>query len=168
MPQDYIMSRVSYIKRRARCDGPGAITWMETDTMASEGNFLDAWNHLASGARMAFSQQWMGLAAGGLPCGSSLLNEQEQIIALGRNHVYDLPEGANTFTTSPLQYTRVAHAEMNALAAVPSDREPKFLTLWTTQHPCIMCAAALRFIGVGKVWYIADRCGRTGDTRSDR
>ncbi len=105
---------------------------------------------------MAFGQQWMGLAAGGLPCGSSLLNDQEQIVALGRNHVYDLPEKANTPTTSPLQYTRVAHAEINALALVPSNREPQLLTLWTTQHPCIMCAAALWFIGIGKVCYIAD------------
>ena len=105
---------------------------------------------------MAFGQQWMGLAAGGLPCGSSILNDQEQIIALGRNHVYDLPEKVDIPTTSPLQYTRVAHAEINALALVPSNREPELLTLWTTQHPCIMCAAALRFIGIGKVCYIAD------------
>lgn len=105
---------------------------------------------------MAFAQQWMGLAAGGLPCGSSILNDQGQIVAVGRNHVYDLPEKATTPTTSPLQYTRVAHAEINALALVPSNREPELLTLWTTQHPCIMCAAALQFIGIGKVWYIAD------------
>lgn len=105
---------------------------------------------------MAFSQQWMGLAAGGLPCGSSILDDQEQIVALGRNHVYDLPEKARTATSSPLQYTRVAHAEINALARVPSDRKTELLTLWTTQHPCIMCAAALRFIGIGKVYYIAD------------
>jgi tRNA(Arg) A34 adenosine deaminase TadA len=124
--------------------------------MASESNLLDAWNQLALGARMAFGQQWMGLAAGGLPCGSSILDDQEQIVALGRNHVYDLPEKANTTTSSPLQYTRVAHAEINALALVPSNREPELLTLWTTQHPCIMCAAALQFIGIGKVCYIAD------------
>lgn len=124
--------------------------------MASESNLLDAWNQLTLGARMAFGQQWMGLAAGGLPCGSSILNDQEQIVALGRNHVYDLPERANTPSISPLQYTRVAHAEINALALVPSNKEPKLLTLWTTQHPCIMCAAALRFIGIGKVCYIAD------------
>lgn len=124
--------------------------------MARESNLLDAWNQLALGARMAFGQQWMGLAAGGLPCGSSILNDQEQIIAVGRNHVYDLPERAHISTASPLQYTRVAHAEINALALVPSNREPHLLTLWTTQHPCIMCAAALRFIGIGKVCYIAD------------
>lgn len=124
--------------------------------MASESNLLDAWNHLVVGARMAFAQQWMGLAAGGLPCGSSILDEQEQVVALGRNHVYDRPEKAFLSPASPLQYTRVAHAEINALALVPSDSEPKLLTLWTTQHPCIMCAAALQFIGIGKVWYIAD------------
>ena len=104
---------------------------------------------------MAFGQQWMGLAAGGLACGSSILDEQEQIVALGRNHVYDRPEKVHT-PTSPLQYTRVAHAEINALALVPSNREPELLTLWTTQHPCIMCAAALQFIGIGKVCYLAD------------
>src|SRR5215470_12222804 len=129
---------------------------MGANSMASESDLLDRWNQLALGGRVALGQQWMGLAAGGLPCGSSILNDQEQIVAVGRNHVYDLPEKANTPTTSPLQYTRVAHAEINALALVPSNREPKLLILWTTQHPCIMCAAALRFIGIGKVWYIAD------------
>jgi tRNA(Arg) A34 adenosine deaminase TadA len=124
--------------------------------MTSESTLLDAWNQLALGARMAFAQQWMGVAAGGLPCGSSILDDHEQIVAVGRNHVYDLPEKAHTPTTSPLQYTRVAHAEINALALVPSNREPQLLTLWTTQHPFIMCAAALRFIGIGKVCYIAD------------
>jgi tRNA(Arg) A34 adenosine deaminase TadA len=124
--------------------------------MANESNLLYTWNQLPLGARMAFGQQWMGLTAGGLPCGSSILNDQEQIVALGRNHVYDLPEKTHSPTTSPLQYTRVAHAEINALALVPSNIDPKLLTLWTTQHPCIMCAAALQFIGIGKVCYIAD------------
>jgi len=114
---------------------------------------------------MALAQQWMGLAAGGLPCGSSILNDQEQVVAVGRNHVYDLPEKATTPAISPLQYTRVAHAEINALAAVPSNREPELLTLWTTQHPCSMCAAALQFIGIGKVWYIADDPSDVSPTR---
>src|SRR5262249_19049463 len=100
--------------------------------------------------------QWMGLAAGGLPCGSAILDEHQQIIALGRNHVYDRPEQDQVSTTSPLQYTRVAHAEINALASVPSHRAPELLTLWTTQHPCTMCAGALQFLAIGKVWYIAD------------
>jgi tRNA(Arg) A34 adenosine deaminase TadA len=121
--------------------------------MTDESELLDAWNQLALGARIAFAQQWLGLATGGLPCGSSILDDHGQVVALGRNHVYDLPEQTSH---SPLQYTRVAHAEINALAAVPYNQEPAYLTLWTTQHPCIMCTAALRFIGIGKVCYIAD------------
>jgi tRNA(Arg) A34 adenosine deaminase TadA len=124
--------------------------------MSSESNLQDAWNHLALGARMAFAQQWSGLVAGGLPCGSSILNDQEHLVAVGRNHVYDRPGTAKTTSSSPLQYTRLAHAEINALAGVPSNLEPELLTLWTTQHPCLMCAAALRFLGIGKVCYIAD------------
>jgi tRNA(Arg) A34 adenosine deaminase TadA len=30
------------------------------------------------------------------------------------------------------------------------------LTLWTTQHPCSMCAAAIAFVGIGEGWLIAD------------
>jgi hypothetical protein len=56
----------------------------------------------------------------------------------------------------PLQHTRLAHAELNALALVPTEVDHAALTLWTTQHPCSMCAAALQFVGVGKVCYIAD------------
>ncbi len=124
--------------------------------MVKERSLLDAWNHLPFGARMAFHQQWMGLAAGGLPCGSSILNTQEQVLAVGRNHVYDPQAEGDTRTFSPLQYTRLAHAELNALALIPTKIYPGMLTLWTTQHPCIMCAAALQFIGIGKVCYIAD------------
>jgi tRNA(Arg) A34 adenosine deaminase TadA len=124
--------------------------------MVGERSLLDAWNQLPLGARMAFHQQWMGLAAGGLPCGSSILNLQEQVLAVGRNHVYDLPVQGDTRTSSPLQYTRLAHAELNALALIPTRIDPGLLTLWTTQHPCLMCAAALQFIGIGKVRYIAD------------
>jgi tRNA(Arg) A34 adenosine deaminase TadA len=32
-------------------------------------------------------QQWAG-AAGGLPCGSSVIDTEGQVIAVGRNHAY--------------------------------------------------------------------------------
>src|SRR5262249_59235015 len=68
----------------------------------------------------------------------------------------DPPGGLETREHSPLQHTPLAHAELNALALVPTEVEPAGLTLWTTQHPCMMCAAACQFIGIGKVCYIAD------------
>jgi len=56
----------------------------------------------------------------------------------------------------PLQHTRLAHAELNALALFPTEADHSVLTLWTTQHPCSMCAAAILFTGIGGVRFIAD------------
>jgi len=42
------------------------------------------------------------------------------------------------------------------LALIPTEIDQAALTLWTTQHPCAMCAAAMQFVGMGKVCYVAD------------
>ena len=55
-----------------------------------------------------------------------------------------------------LQHNRLAHAELNALACIPTETDHATLTLWTTQHPCSMCPAALEFVGIGKVCFVAD------------
>jgi tRNA(Arg) A34 adenosine deaminase TadA len=117
---------------------------------------VDSWNVLPAGARVALDQQWTGLAAGGLPCGSAILNAEESILAVGRNHAYDPPGGIETRAHSPLQHTRLAHAELNAMALLATEADHGSLTLWSTQHPCAMCAAAVRFVGIGKVRFVAD------------
>jgi len=50
----------------------------------------------------------------------------------------------------------LAQAELNALAHVPTETDHASLTLWSTQHPCAMCAAAIAFVGIGRVRYLAD------------
>jgi len=117
---------------------------------------VDSWNALPVGARIALDQQWAGLAAGGLPCGSAILNADESILAAGRNHAYDPPGEIENRAHSPLQHTRLAHAELNAMALLATELDHASLTLWSTQHPCAMCAAAVRFIGIGKVRFVAD------------
>jgi tRNA(Arg) A34 adenosine deaminase TadA len=117
---------------------------------------VQSWAELPSGARAAIEQQWAGLAAGGLPCGSSVVDAGGQLIAVGRNHAYDPAGEIETRLQYPLQHNRLAHAELNALALLPTEADHATLTLWTTQHPCIMCAAALQFVGIGKVSFIAD------------
>ncbi len=116
----------------------------------------DSWNALPAGARTALEQQWAALAAGGLPCGSAIVDLGGQVIASGRNHAYDPPGPLESRLRYPLQHTRLAHAELNALAVVPTDLDHGSLTLWSTQHPCAMCAAAIAFTGIGEVWYVAD------------
>lgn len=124
--------------------------------MGSEQSAAAAWAALPLGARAALEEQWAGLTAGGLPCGSAILAADGRLLCAGHNRAYDPPGGIETRAQSPLQHTRLAHAELNALALVPTERDHATLTLWTTQHPCRMCAAACAFIGIGKVCYIAD------------
>ena len=112
---------------------------------------LDSWNALPAGARAALEEQWAGLASRGLPCGSSVVDERGEVIARGRNHAYDVATGEHR-----LERTRIAHAELNALSVLDTDLDWSTLTLFTTEHPCAMCAAALSFTGVGRVVYIAD------------
>lgn len=124
--------------------------------MDSSSDVAQSWNALPTGARAALTEQWAGLAAGGLPCGSAVLDASGTVVATGRNHSYDPAGGIETRAQYSLQHTRLAHAELNALAHIPTETDHAVLTLWTTQHPCSMCAAALAFVGIGKVCFVAD------------
>lgn len=124
--------------------------------MSAANDLTRLWSALPTGARVAFEEQWAGLAAGGLPCGSAVLDASGSVVASGRNHAYDPAAGIETRARYPLQYNRLAHAELNALACIPTAADHAPFTLWTTQHPCAMCAAALAFVGIGRVRFIAD------------
>ncbi len=92
----------------------------------------------------------MTLCAGGLAVGAVVLDRDGVIVAEGRNRAYDPPTG-----TDPLEGTPVAHAEMNALARLATTTDTAALTIWSSQQPCAMCAAALSFIGITDVNVIA-------------
>ena len=89
-----------------------------------------SWARLPEGARQALEQQWRGVAAGGLPCGAAVVDRDGAVVASGRNRAYEAPTGDD-----PLEHTRLAHAELNALARVPSDVDHQTLVVWSTQHP---------------------------------
>ncbi len=116
---------------------------------------IQSWNALPKGAQLALEEQWAGLAAVGLPCGSAIM-DGDGLVASGRNHAYDPAGPIESRLRYPLQRTRLAHAELNAMACIPTETDHAPLTLWATQHPCAMCAAAIAFIGIGEVCFIAD------------
>jgi tRNA(Arg) A34 adenosine deaminase TadA len=124
--------------------------------MGNERSVAEAWEALPLGARVALEEQWAGLANGGLPCGSAILSADGRLLSAGHNRAYDPPGGIETRAQSPLQHTRLAHAELNALALISTEVDHATLTLWSTQHPCLVCAAACQFTEIGKVCYIAD------------
>jgi tRNA(Arg) A34 adenosine deaminase TadA len=71
-------------------------------------------------------------------------------VSEGRNRAYDPAGGADR-----LQRTPIAHAEMNALAGVDTGTDLGGMTVWSSHRPCLMCAAACEFTGVGAVIFIA-------------
>lgn len=114
------------------------------------GGFLTAWGDLESSTRRALELAYESLAGGGLACGAVITDADGHIIAEGRNRAYDLPGGPDA-----LQGTPLAHAEMNAFAAVRTGRGLADCTLLSTQEPCSMCATAASFLGVGVVRHVA-------------
>jgi len=57
--------------------------------MGGERRVEDAWTVLPPGARVALEEQWAGLAAGGLPCGSAILSADGRVLCAGYNRAYD-------------------------------------------------------------------------------
>ena len=88
--------------------------------------------------------------AGGLPVGAVIVAGGGERVSEGRNRAYDPAGGADR-----LQRTPIAHAEMNALAGIDTGTELGGMTLWSSHRPCMMCAAACEFTGVGAVIFIA-------------
>lgn len=80
----------------------------------------------------------MSLCASGPPVGALVL-EAGTVIAEGRNHAYDPPGGDDRLQGSP-----IAHAEMNALAAVATGTDLAGMTVWSSHRPCSMCTRGVR------------------------
>jgi tRNA(Arg) A34 adenosine deaminase TadA len=112
--------------------------------------FTAARASLGAAGWRALEQAYEALTAGGLPCGAALADAAGAVVACGRNHAYDPLSGDD-----PLQGTPLAHAELNVLARVRTDRDLSADTLWSTQQPCAMCTAAIEFCGVGRTRYLA-------------
>jgi tRNA(Arg) A34 adenosine deaminase TadA len=108
------------------------------------------WAGLADPWRRGLALAYLTLSAGGLAVGAVIVASDGAIVAEGRNRAYD-PTGGD----DPLQGTGLAHAEMNALARVPTGRDLGNCTLYSTQQPCSMCSAAAAFLGVGRVAFLA-------------
>jgi tRNA(Arg) A34 adenosine deaminase TadA len=113
-------------------------------------DFNEARASLEPAAWRALEKAFEALVAGGLPCGAALADGDANIIADGRNHAYDPRSGNDLLEGTPL-----AHAELNVLARIPTDRDVSGDTLWSTQQPCSMCAAAIEFCGVGRTRFLA-------------
>ena len=108
------------------------------------------WQTLSFPWQTAVSLAWESYCAGSLPIGAVIVDTDGRIVAQGRNSIHE------TNSSSPLQGSRLAHAEMNALVTLSqSEIDAKCCTLYSTMEPCVMCLGAIRMMRLGAVRFVA-------------
>lgn len=107
----------------------------------------------------AFELAWEAFQERSVPVGAVLVDGTGTVVARGRNRL----RGAFA-PPGHLAGSRIAHAEINALAHLPPGHHDDHV-LYTTLEPCFLCTMALRFSHLGTVrfaapdtmWYGSDR-----------
>jgi tRNA(adenine34) deaminase len=97
----------------------------------------------------AFTLAWEAFQERSIPVGAVLVDGSGTVIGRGRNRM-----SGTTAPVGQIAGSRIAHAEINALAQLPSDVHEGPI-LYTTLEPCFLCTMALRFSHVSTVHYAA-------------
>ena len=90
---------------------------------------------------------WEAYAAGTIPVGAVVVDEAGVVVTRGRNRIFDAA------VPGALGGTMLAHAELNALAALPPTRTYEGFAVLTALEPCHLCVAAAFKARVGVVRY---------------
>ncbi len=111
---------------------------------------MDEWRELEPAWRAAFELAWEAFAAGTIPVGAVVTDADGALLARGRNRIAEssAPKGQ-------IFGSRVAHAEINALVQLDTDRRYFDCTLWTTLEPCAQCIGAAWLSTIGRVAFAA-------------
>ena len=96
-----------------------------------------------------FRLMWEAYRAGTIPVGAVVVDEAGEIVSCGRNRIFDAPHDGQ------LARSRLAHAEVNALVHLSSDRRYEGFTLYSALEPCRLCLSAAIAVRIGAVCYAA-------------
>lgn len=98
--------------------------------------------------RACFESAWEAFRAGTIPVGAAVARADGVIVARGRNRIFDPPGHG-------LSGSRLAHAEVDALAQLPPSARYRDHALYSTLEPCLLCVAATLLATVGRIEYAA-------------
>lgn len=109
----------------------------------------EAWEGIPPPWREAFLLAWDSYQAGSFAVGAVVVDESDGVVARGRNR-----SGERATEPGVLAGTHLAHAEVNALAALPPGDYWEH-SLYTTLESCLLCTAATTHVHVGRIVYAA-------------
>jgi tRNA(adenine34) deaminase len=107
----------------------------------------DDWVALSTQWREAFVLAWEAFQAGSPAVGAVVVGPDGSILGRGRSR-----RGEATAPQGQIAGSRLAHAELNALASLSVDVEPGTV-VYTTLQPCFLCSAAAAMSRVATVWF---------------
>lgn len=98
---------------------------------------------------VVYGLMWEAYLAGTIPVGAVVVDEAGNVISRGRNHIFDDARDGH------LGRSRLAHAEINALVSLTSERTYEGFTLYTALEPCHLCLSATVSVRIGRLHYAA-------------
>lgn len=110
-----------------------------------------AWKALEPAWRETFELMWESWREGSIPVGAVLVDESGRIVGRARNRIFE-----DDPPPPQLSRSRLAHAELNVLLGLTSERTYEGWTLYTSLEPCLLCLGAAYAIRVGRVLYAAE------------
>lgn len=99
-----------------------------------------AYRDLSEGWRAAVTQAVLAYQGGNWPAGAVVLDDKRNIMASGRNRMFETIGFAPGATVTGCV---TAHAEINALTMIPTADIDKADTILSTSEPCPMCFGAI-------------------------
>jgi tRNA(adenine34) deaminase len=111
---------------------------------------MQSWSDLEPPWREALQLAWEAFGAGTIPVGAVVTNADGEVLARGRNRMF-----ATSAPAGQIFGSRVAHAEINALVQLGTERRYFDCTLWTTLEPCAQCIGAAWLSTIGRVMFAA-------------
>src|SRR5438093_13626796 len=111
---------------------------------------MDVWTELEPAWRAAVELSWEAYCAGTIPVGAVVTDSGGAVLARGRNRMFE-----SSGPASEIFGSRVAHAEINALVQLGTERRYWECTLWTTLEPCAQCIGAAWLSTIGRVCFAA-------------
>lgn len=125
-------------------------------------DLVAAWNELGGAWRRTFELAWEAHGRGTIPVGAVIAAPDGEIVAEGRNRIFE-----DRAPAGELAGTRLAHAEVNALAHLDLSRRWEDHTLYTSLEPCVLCVGAALLSTIGGIRYASvDVVGGGFTTRS--
>lgn len=118
------------------------------------------WDDVEFGFQIAYQAAWEAFIEGSLPIGAAILNQEDEIVSIGRNRIFEKEAPKPQIFNHQL-----AHAETNAILQLSENEHPDIRNymLYTVMEPCPFCLGA---IAMGSIKHLkfAARDGWAGAT----